>query len=70
MSSIILEHTHQGFVVSGGNLPRGSCWAVCDTYGEAAREAMEIAYDLDLPLDDKVPPCLSNGFLGVAIDER
>ncbi len=43
---IRIEHTWQGWIVSGGGLPAGACWSVHETEGEAREEAFELASDL------------------------
>jgi hypothetical protein len=53
--SVTITHTWQGFVVGGGGLPREAAWEIFDNYDAARQYAMELAYDLDLPMDDKVP---------------
>lgn len=37
------------WVILGGGLPRGSCWAAFDTKEEAEAEAREISDDIGVP---------------------
>lgn len=45
---VILDHTHQGYIVGGAGLPRNACWGIHDNYTQAYAEAYEIAEDFGL----------------------
>lgn len=46
MSAIRVVHTHQGWLVVGGNLPGDAAWEIFDNEAEAKEFAWELAQDL------------------------
>ena len=46
--NIQVIHTHQGWLVVGGGLPRDACWSEHETEGDALAAAYELAEDLCL----------------------
>lgn len=45
---ITVTHTHQGWVVGGGNLPPPACWGIFENESAALAFAHELATDLGL----------------------